>query len=220
MNINKVQLTYVHSLPQFNKILADPTKNIKDIYLPTAEVAALVWDNQKEFVQQETTTNVFLAAFTTSWARMKLYTEMDKLGKAVLYHDTDSIIYASNGVNDPPIGNFLGEFTDELNGDEITTFISGGPKNYAYVTKQGKTCCKVRGFTLNFRNSQKLNFDSMRNLVCSMDENESISLVNPTKITRDGKRRKVSNKKEVKLYKIIYNKRVLKEDLTTLPYGY
>ena len=56
---------------------------------------------------------------------MKLYSEMDKLGQAVLYHDNDSIIYASDGVNDPPFGNFLGELTDELDNDIITRFISG-----------------------------------------------------------------------------------------------
>lgn len=50
---------------------------------------------------------------------------MEKLGQAVLYHDTDSIIYATNGENDPPLGNFLGDFTDELEGDTITTFVSG-----------------------------------------------------------------------------------------------
>ncbi|GBL98846.1 hypothetical protein AVEN_57575-1 [Araneus ventricosus] len=125
MNVNKTQLTYAHTLPQFNKLVADPTKNIKDIYLPTEEVAAIVWENKKQFIPQDTTTNVFLAAFTTAWARLKLYSEMEKLGDAVLYHDADSIIYASNGKNDPPLGNFLGEFTDELDGETITTFISG-----------------------------------------------------------------------------------------------
>ena len=44
---------------------------------------------------------------------------------AVLYHDTDNIIYASDGVNDPPLGNFLGDFTDELDGDVITIFVLG-----------------------------------------------------------------------------------------------
>lgn len=88
-------------------------------------MAAIHWEKVKEFTPQEKSTNIFVAAFTTAWARMKLYSEMDKLGRAVLYHDTDSIIYASNGENDPPLGNFLGDFTDELNGDVITTFVSG-----------------------------------------------------------------------------------------------
>ncbi|GBN72881.1 hypothetical protein AVEN_272306-1 [Araneus ventricosus] len=60
MNVNKTQLTYVHTLPQFNKLLADPTKNIKDIYLPTEEVAAIVWENKKQFIPQDTTTNAWL----------------------------------------------------------------------------------------------------------------------------------------------------------------
>lgn len=95
-------------------------------------MAAIHWEKVKEFIPQEKSTNIFVAAFTTAWARIKLYSEMDKLGRAVLYHDTDSIIYASNGENDPPLGNFLGDFTDELNGDVITTFVSGKIKFYAY----------------------------------------------------------------------------------------
>ena len=98
---------------------------IKDIYLPTEEIAAILFETDKNFTRQDTDTNVFLAAFTTSWARIKLYKEMDKLGEAVLYHDTDSIIYASNGRNDPELGNYLGDFTDELDGDVITSFVSG-----------------------------------------------------------------------------------------------
>ncbi|XP_035226144.1 uncharacterized protein LOC118198555 [Stegodyphus dumicola] len=167
MNINKGQLTYVHTVPDFNKMMADPTKKIKDVFLPTPEVAAIQWESAKEFVPQDASTNIFLATFTTAWARLKLYSEMEKLGRDVLYHDTDSIIYATNGRNDPPLGNFLGEFTDELDGDIIKTFVSGGPKNYAYQTATGKTCCKVRGFSLNFRNSQLLNFEAIKSLVCS-----------------------------------------------------
>lgn len=267
-------MTFVNTVPTFNKMLADSSKNvstsfffsffissvlvcycsiraltfffqIKDVFLPTPEVAAIHWNVAQDFVEQDTSTNIFLAAFTTAWARLKLYEEMDKLGRSVLYHDTDSIIYASNGINDPPLGNFLGEFTDELDGDSITTFVSGnyyliyslisnviiflytyfflfsgGPKNYGFKTREGKTCCKVRGFTLNFRNVQLLNFDSIQKLVCEMDTSSTISIRNPTKITTDGKRRRVVNKEETKLYRVVYDKRVIQPDLTTLPYGY
>ena len=96
--------------------------------------------------------------------------------------------------------------------------ITGGPKNYAYVTATGKTCCKIRGFTLNFRNSQLLNFDVLKSMIC--DQDEPIAIQNPSKICRDAKRRKVLNKIETKLYKIVYDKRVIQPDLNTLPYGY
>ena len=72
----------------------------------------------------------------------------------------------------PPLGDYLGDLTNEINpkdGNHITCFVSGGPKNYAYNLDTGKTCCKVRGFTLNFRNSQKINFDSVALMVKNTD---------------------------------------------------
>ena len=50
-----------------------------------------------------------------------------------LYFDTDSIVYISRpGSSDPPVGDYLGDLTDELDGRHIIEFISDGPKNYAY----------------------------------------------------------------------------------------
>ncbi|XP_054722798.1 uncharacterized protein LOC129232694 [Uloborus diversus] len=220
MNTNKTSLVFVNSIPTFNKYMADSTKIIKDVFFPSDELAALQFVSAAEFVKQDTSTNIFVAAFTTAWARLKLYEEMDKLGTHVLYHDTDSIIYSSDGTNDPPLGNFLGDFTDELDGGTISVFVSGGPKNYAYTTSDGETCCKVRGFTLNHRNVQLLNFDSIKQLVLNLDEPSSINIHNPAKICREPKRRKIMNKVENKMYQIIYNKRVIQPDYSTLPYGY
>ncbi|XP_035214602.1 uncharacterized protein LOC118188297 [Stegodyphus dumicola] len=78
MNVNKAQLTYVHTVPDFNKMLADSTKKIKDVFLPTPEVAAISWESAKEFVPQDASTIIFLATFTTAWARLKPYSEMEK----------------------------------------------------------------------------------------------------------------------------------------------
>lgn len=98
---------------------------MKDIYLPKEEIVGINWIYKDDFIQNNSGTNVFIAAFTTEYARLKLYKEIEKLGDSVLYMDTDSIIYESTGDNDPPIGNFLGDFTDELSGDYITSFVSG-----------------------------------------------------------------------------------------------
>ena len=48
----------------------------------------------------------------------------------MLYVDTDSIIYASDGENDPVLGDYLGNFTDELDREFIKTFVSGKFKLY------------------------------------------------------------------------------------------
>ena len=58
------------------------------------------------------------------------------------YYDTDSVIFSvKEGQWEPPLGDYLGELTNELDdGDHIATFVSAGPKNYAYKTESGKTC--------------------------------------------------------------------------------
>ena len=61
--------------------------------MTTPEVIAIHWEKMKDFVPQDKCTNIFIAAFTTAWARKRHSKEMVKLGEAVLYHDTDYIIY-------------------------------------------------------------------------------------------------------------------------------
>lgn len=41
----------------------------------------------------QTNVNIFVACFTTSYARLELYNALDILQQRVLYFDTDSIIY-------------------------------------------------------------------------------------------------------------------------------
>ena len=67
------------------------------------------------------------------------------------------------GQPNPPLGDYLGQFTSELKAnDHITEFVSGGPKNYGYQTKNGKVECKVRGFRLNSEGKTQLNYQVMR----------------------------------------------------------
>ena len=133
-------------------------------------------------------TNIFIAAFTTCWARLKLYSYLEKLGEQVLYYDTDSVIYKWRpGQCQIPTGDFLGEMTDELDGDHIVEFVSGGAKNYGYQTAGGKFECKVRGFTLNVRGRQVLNYHTMKeNILAELDDpaERTIAVKNP--ITSNG----------------------------------
>ena len=76
----------------------------------------------------------------------------------ILNYDTDSVIYLTQpGQVEPQLGNYIGDLTDELGGDYITVFASGGSKNYCYKTNGDKTEIKVRGITLaQRRNKQRL----------------------------------------------------------------
>ena len=140
------------------------------------------------FISGSDKANVVIAAFTTAHARLKLYSVLERLQTRVLYFDTDSVIFKSESTDwMSALGDYLGELTNELNDDDyITTFVSSGPKNYGYQTRNDKTTCKVRGFTLNYRGLQKLNFATMCELVCCFNQ-QPIFLENPHFIKRDAK---------------------------------
>ena len=113
--------------------------NVTDANFINDELIQVHFENVDEFVEADRKTNVVIAAFTTAHARVKLYGVLEQLNRRVLYFDTDSVIYVSKeGKWEPPTGSYLGELTDELGGAHITTFVSGGPKNYAYETSTDK----------------------------------------------------------------------------------
>ena len=85
--------------------------------------------------------------------------------------DIDYVVFTSaRGEWEPPLGDFLWDFTDEAPVNQITKFVTGGPKNYAYClakpNRKGETSiCKVPGITLNFKNVIDINFSSLKQLV-------------------------------------------------------
>lgn len=94
-------------------------------------------------------TSVPIAAFTTAYAQLRLYEALEVLGHNVMYMDTDSVIYVEKK-NERPLlqmGPYLGDLTDELDGDTITEFVTIAPKTYAYVTAKGKESVRAKGFS-------------------------------------------------------------------------
>lgn len=232
-HLNTTQTGFFHETEadKFFQCIANPDREIKDFSIITDEIIQVSWENKRGIVKEDYKTNVFIATFTTCWARLKLYGYLDKLGRRVLYYDTDSVIFVSKSSDENPrLGDYLGDLTSEVEpGDHIVEFVSGGPKAYAYVTFRGNQVCKIRGFSLNYANSKRLNFQSLLELVTSPEnpncqetkKPKSIVLNNPQKITRSKYLRKIYNRSEDRVYKIVYTKRVIqKGTLDTLPYGY
>jgi len=87
-------------------------------------------------------------------------------------------------------GDNLGEMTSELKPNEIISeVVCAGPKYYAYrtinsMTGASKTVCKVREITLNYFASQLVDFAKMKDMILSMDENETVIVCTKTKIKR------------------------------------
>ena len=178
------------------------------------------YNHGEGFISGSDKTNVVIAAFTTAHARLKFYSVLERLQTRALYFDTDSVMFKSEPTDwMSALGDYLGELTNELDDDDyITTFASGGPKNYAYQTRNDKTTLKVRRFTLNYRGLQKLNFATMCEHVCSFNQ-QPIFLENPRFIKRDAKAKTIQTVHLKKKYKLVYDKRVA-HGFRTLPYGF
>ena len=163
------------------------------------------------------TTNVGLAGFVTAQARLRLYKELDKLGNRVCYFDTDSIIYETspNGYNTVE-GNYLGEWESETGGMPITKFCSIGPKSYTYQTEDGNYYTKFKGFTLNYENSSKITFDTLKSMI---DEGHHIK----TRVLEFNKNKRtgvITTQMNDKTASFVYNKRCIVNKYETLPFGH
>ncbi len=163
---------------------------------------------------------------------------------------------------EPETGNFLGDLTSELScsklkcqeectGDHyIVKFVCGGPKNYGYVTEQGKSFVKIRGFTLSTATAeQKLTVEAMerqvvrfveqtaKNTVFQRVEKTSprrdeetaeeyenrtnMIIVSSGSFKRDKTKMTVANTKLTKRYSCNYTKRAVKGlSFLTVPWGW
>jgi len=111
-------------------------------------------------------TSIAIAASTTANAGIRLYTELKKLNKRVLYHDTDSIIYEYIPEEyNIQLGEYLGDWTCETDGKPIDEFVSPGAKSYSYKVNKKVKDTKMKGITLNYNNGLRIHFDSMVELV-------------------------------------------------------
>lgn len=128
-----------------------------------------------------------IGSFITMYGRTMLLEQMTKLGKRVLYHDTDSIVYErdENEYN-IPLGKCLGDWEDELGGKPIIEFVALAPKTYSYryldtpdpncvepfwecpITEQRypvREVVKIKGVKQCFETKTSIDFDTMLALV-------------------------------------------------------
>lgn len=176
----------------------------------------------KEGMGERDHANVALASFVTAHARCRLWHQLNRLGERVLYHDTDSIIYTSAGygneTDDIPVGKYLGEWENELgDGEFIQKFVSSGPKCYSYITNKGKQVTKVKGVTLNFGNSEKIDYEAMKKIVeGKVNEIETKQLV----FSHDRNEGVMATYVGEKMFKLTYEKGDIMPNYVTRPFGW
>jgi hypothetical protein len=196
---------------------------IHDVDFSSQKYLICYYSYNKEFFDSCLTVNIPNAAFVTCHARLKLLSEMKKLGHRLLNCVTDSLIYVSNNTKyeyEPLLGDYLGQLTNEIDKKEgkVIEYAATAPKSYTYKTNTGYEKCVIKGFTLNYLASLKLNFEANKNIVLQ-EPNKKIQ-VEQTKFTRCKTNWDITTSILNKSYSFYYDKRVLLNDLSTLPYGF
>ena len=216
----------------FNKIMFSKKYTNQRFTIIDDKRMEIRYKQTEDNIEDDYNTNIAIAAYTTSHARLRLYWALEKLDKQVLYHDTDSVVYVydKNNPNHFKIqnGDLLGEWTDELDGvDMCGTFLGAGPKNYSYETTDGIFHTKIKGFTLDYQSTRqgKLNHKGMEKTIDNRDKKANKIPISYTMITRDSKTKIMKTKLIEKKYGFCYDKReIQKEDaegnIDTIPYGY
>ena len=161
-NEHRPQIITIQNEDAWQRVVKDETVVVKDTRIFNDDVLEVSVMKKQDACEGAEKTNIFIASFTTALARPKLYEELQKLEKQVLYYDTDSVIYRwREGQPYIPTGHFLGQMTDELEGDPIVEFGSTGPKSYCYRTQGEKKECKNKGTKSSYKINQVLNCGSM-----------------------------------------------------------
>ena len=151
------------------EIVTDPLKEVTGLRIFSEDVMEIVFKTvaDDECVENGKT-NVFVAAFTTCHARLKLYSYLHAMQERVLYFDTDSVIYSKQpGQTELPIGDFLGDLTNEVEHGRpyCGLYKSGGPKKlWIQEQRRGKDGMQSERILVGdgVRGHAQLNYERLR----------------------------------------------------------
>ena len=144
-NLNKTQVKVFSDPIVFHEFLESDQNDVTQVHVINDNMVEVHFKNKAEDVAiNPNLNNIFVAAFTTCWASLRLYEALELLGERVVYYDTDSVIYMEDTANpeqpQPILGDYLGDFTSELKRDDHITELSvADPKITViriYVEKQ------------------------------------------------------------------------------------
>ena len=91
--MNKPRVETISSPAILFRRVSDPLLKIHCIRICTSDVLEIVYTTVDDNAPTSGRTSIFVAAYTTCLARLKLYESLERLGEQVLYFDTDSVIY-------------------------------------------------------------------------------------------------------------------------------
>ena len=119
---NMSQTKYITEVSEFYEILLDDKFDNINFQFINDDMVQMTYNFKDQFVDNSKNTNIYIGCFTTRHARLMLYDKLDYLQKKVLYFDTDSIIYADDGMKHIETGDMLGDMTEKLSGKKNHLF--------------------------------------------------------------------------------------------------
>jgi len=166
---------------QLFELINDNSVTIVSVDFPSQDMAVVTLKDHPDFVRAIDYINVVVAAFTTSWGRLRLFKLIQSVGSdRILYCDTDSIAFISRmGDSNPECNNLIGGLTDEIQkkhgqGAFIKTWIGVAPKMYTYEVvsindTDGKerlleTCLKAKGISMGCHIRETINFNTFKSM--------------------------------------------------------
>ena len=180
---NKTQVQEFDDPQKFTACLESDKFDIRCVGVLTEESVEIHHKREVEDDPVSPNLNIFVACFTTCWARLRLYEALDFLQDRGAYFDTDSFVFKSLPRQpDPPLGDYLGNFKDELSeGDYIVAFAFGGPKNYpSWHTKASKNVrCVGYSWTVRAPNNSTM-LSSVRTCYTTFNNHKSRGFVKQT----------------------------------------
>ena len=121
----------------------------------------------------------------------------------------------------PKLGNNLGELTSEIDskkGIYIKKFVAGGPKNYVLEYDSGNTHAIVKGISLDHTTANFINFDSIKDIVTN--DRTKVIYADQQKFFRNTSNWSMNTCIIKKMYRFVFDKRVITDNYFTQPYGF
>src|SRR5258706_3167306 len=215
-----------------NKILSFRSINDHKMYVN--------FKKQDGYEEENARGNCVIGAFVTCWARLALYSELEKLNERILYFDTNSIVYTyKQGEYQPRLGSILGEWQDEIaekygSEIEIDEFTATGPKSYSLKLSNNESIIRMKGMHQNRSNVRIISHKVLKDFVkytynySSRDQSKYVNnpIVVPINMNlkRDKYNGDIYKVPTKKVFSFKYTKRmklcVSNNPFITYPYGY
>lgn len=84
------------------ELITDPRLDVRAVDMVSKQIAHVVYNVRDEFVTENHTSNIFIAIWTTSLARLHLYSYMEKIAESpgcrLLYTDTGKRICSTKKI--------------------------------------------------------------------------------------------------------------------------